>query len=136
MPRILAVAHQTADAPEFVAAVKAAAERAPGTEFVLLVPATPIKHLTSWTDGESRAVARQRADTARARLESVGVAVSGTVIGDPDPYQAVTDALSSDEYSAIIVSTYPPGMSRWLGVDLIERLRRSIDLPVTHVVAR
>lgn len=135
MARILAVAHQTAETPEFVAAVKRVAADT-DSEFVLLVPATPVKHMTSWTDGESRAVASERALSARERLESAGVRVVDTVVGDADPYQAISDTLAPGGFSAIIISTFPPGVSRWLGVDLIGRVRRSFDLPLTHVIAR
>jgi len=33
------------------------------------------------------------------------------------------------------VSTFPLGISRWLGVDLIHQMRRRFDIPVIHVVA-
>jgi hypothetical protein len=60
MTRLLAVAHQTAETDEFLDAVRSGATD--GSEVVLLIPATPVKHLTSWTSGESRAIAREKAD--------------------------------------------------------------------------
>jgi hypothetical protein len=33
------------------------------------------------------------------------------------------------------VSTFPPGLSRWLGGDLPNQLRRRTRLPVHHVIA-
>jgi hypothetical protein len=57
-------------------------------------------------------------------------------VGDPDPYQAILDSVNHEEFDRIIVSTFPAGISRWLGADLINRLARSISVPVTHVVAR
>lgn len=135
MARFLAVAHQTAEAGEFVDAVRAAASREAGTEFVLLVPATPVKHLASWTQGESRAVASERANAARLMLEEAGVKVIEARVGDPDPYQAIMDALAVEQFDHVIVSTFPPGISRWLGTNLINRLQRSVAVPVTHVVA-
>jgi hypothetical protein len=56
-------------------------------------------------------------------------------IGDADPYQAIIEALTIDSFDQVIVSTFPPGVSRWLGADLINRLGRSTDVPVTHVVS-
>jgi hypothetical protein len=38
-------------------------------------------------------------------------------------------------WDGIIVSTLPPGISRWLGLDAVSRIRREFDLPVTHLVA-
>lgn len=133
MTRLLAVAHQTAETAAFLDAVRSAA--ADDSEVVLLVPATPVKHLTSWTSGESRAIARERADSARRLLEETGVAVIDARVGDPDPYQAILDAMAVDNFDSVIVSTFPPGISRWLGADLINRLGRSIEVPLTHVVA-
>ena len=134
MRRLLAVAHQTAETGEFLEAVRSAA--ATDSEVVVLVPATPVKHLTSWTSGESRAIAREKADSARKLLEEYGVEVVDARVGDPDPYQAILDVVGLDDFDRIIVSTFPPGISRWLGADLINRLGRALDLPVTHVVAR
>jgi len=128
------VAHQTAEADEFLAAVRSAAQ-SDRAEVVLLVPATPVKHLTSWTQGESSAIAREKAEAARRRLEEAGVDVVEARVGDPDPYQAILDSLNLDDFDQIIVSTFPAGISRWLGADLINRLGRSVSVPVTHVVA-
>jgi nucleotide-binding universal stress UspA family protein len=133
MTRLLAVAHQTAETDEFLEAVRSAA--ASDCEVVLLIPATPVKHLTSWTSGESRAIAREKADAVRRLLQGSGVTVSDARVGDPDPYQAILDVVAIDDFDRVIVSTFPPGISRWLGADLINRLGRSLDMPITHIVA-
>jgi hypothetical protein len=133
MTRLLAVAHQTAETDEFLEAVRSAA--ASDCEVVLLIPATPVKHLTSWTSGESRAIAREKADAVRRLLEGSGVTVTDARVGDPDPYQAILDVVAMDDFDRVIVSTFPPGISRWLGADLINRLGRSLDMPITHIVA-
>ncbi len=135
MARFLAVAHQTSEADEFVEGVRAAAARNPEAEFVLLVPATPVSHLGAWTEGESHAVASSKAAAARMRLESLGVNIVDARVGDGDPYVAILSALSDEDFDEILVSTFAPGISRWLKADLISRLRDSIDLPLTHVIA-
>jgi len=132
--RLLAVAHQTAEASEFLDTVRSLALR-DGAKVVLLVPATPVNHLAGWTRGESRAIARERAEKARLLLDEAGVDVVDARIGDADPYEAIIDALAGEDFDHVVVSTFPPGISRWLGADLINRLGRSIDVPVTHVVA-
>jgi nucleotide-binding universal stress UspA family protein len=133
MTLLLAVAHQTAETAEFLEAVRSAA--GDDSEVVLLIPATPVRHLTSWTSGESRAIARMKADSARRLLEEKGVAVIDAQVGDPDPYQAILDVVEVADFDRVIVSTFPPGISRWLGADLINRLGRSLDIPLTHVIA-
>lgn len=135
MGRYLAVAHQTSEAPEFVDAVLSVVERDSDAEFVLVVPATPVKHLVTWTEGESRIVAGEKAMAARRRLEEAGANVVDARVGDARPYEAVIDAVVEEQFDEVIVSTFAPGVSRWLKADLVHRLERSIDVPVTHVVA-
>ena len=135
MARYLVVAHQTSESPELAQELTELATTDPDAEFVLVIPATPVKHLGGWTEGEARAVAEQKAVRAQERLEAVGVNIVDWRVGDPHPYLATTDALTGDQFDAVIVSTFPPGISRWLRFDVINRLRREIDLPVTHVIA-
>ena len=136
MSRLLAVAYQTADSEEFVTAIAAATQADPANEVFLLVPATPVTHLAVWTEGESRAVAAEKAKKARARLEQDGVEVSEVRIGDPDPFQAVMNVLATESFDSMIVSTFAPGLSRWLKGDLISRLQQAAGIPVTHITAR
>jgi len=75
MARYLAVAYQTAETPEFIDAVRHAAEQDPAAEFVLLVPATPVSKLATWTEGEAGALAAEKAVAARRQLEHAGVRV-------------------------------------------------------------
>jgi hypothetical protein len=55
-------------------------------------------------------------------------------VGDPDPNMAIEDALRMFPADEIIISTLPPGESKWLEHDVVERTRREVDLPMTHVV--
>jgi hypothetical protein len=47
---------------------------------------------------------------------------------------AIEDALRIFAADEIVISTLPPGESRWLEHDVVERTRREVDLPMTHVV--
>jgi hypothetical protein len=47
---------------------------------------------------------------------------------------AIDDALRRHAVDEIIISTLPPGLSRWLRQDLVHRVTRRFDLPVRHVV--
>ncbi len=134
MAHYLVVAHQTADSEELVEKVRELAEEA-SAEFTLLVPATPVNQLATWSEGESRAVATKQAERARVALEAVGANVVATEIGDPSPIEAVKDELLQSSYDTIVVSTFPSKTSRWLKLDVIHRLERAVDVPIVHVVS-
>ena len=56
------------------------------------------------------------------------------MIGDPDPYTAIMNALQYFRVDDIVISTFPETKSGWLRADLIERVRRTTGKPVEHVV--
>lgn len=135
MARCLIVAYQTAGGRALRGAVERVTREDAATEFVLLVPATLTQHLFTWTQGEARAVARARAEEAAEHLRATGVRLTEVRIGDPDPFVAVSGELAGESaYQSIIVSTFPPGISRWLRLDLPSRLEKQFDIPVTHVI--
>ena len=136
MARHLIVAYQTAGSPELVDRVRQLAERDPEAEFVLLVPATPTSHLLTWEEGEARQLAGLRAREASEALRAAGVEVVAARVGSHSPLEAVGDELRAEPgYAGIVVSTFPPGLSRWLKGDLPNQLRRRYRVPVEHVVA-
>jgi len=131
------VAHQTAGSPEVVERVREIASTDPAAEFVLLVPATPVSHLLLWEEGETLKIARRRAETAKARLQAVTTQAVAARVGDGSPLQAIADELTQHPgYDAILISTLPPGMSRWLRMDLPRRVARQFSIKVIHVVAQ
>jgi hypothetical protein len=72
---------------------------------------------------------------AAERLSSFGVDLTAVTVGDPDPMISLGEEIGAHpECSETIVSTFPPGVSRWLRLDLPSRLRMATGLPVTHVV--
>lgn len=104
---------------------------------MLLVPATPVSSLLVWEEGETIDVARRRAASARAGLEQGGLRVVEARPGDQDPVAAIGDEMHAGRrYAAIIVSTLPAGISRWVRMDVVSRVRRNYPhQPVIHVVA-
>lgn len=138
MTRYLVVAHQTIDSPALIYKLTELARLDPTSEFTLLVPATPIEHLATWTEGESIAVAERAAQYASELLKLEGIKVARTIIGDESPVQAVDDEMRENpgRYDAIVVSTFPSGISRWLGLDLPQRVDKKYAQPVIHVVAQ
>jgi GABA permease len=132
--RYLVVANQTLGGNPLVATVRERARREPCT-FHLLVPATPPRD-HPWTEGEAGEIARERLELALARFLALGVEVDGEV-GDASPILAIEDVLRHDDgFDEIILSTLPPGLSRWLKVDLPHRVEAAFGLPVTHVVSK
>ena len=138
MARYLVVAHQTAGSAQLVERVGELAKADQDAEFVLLVPATPVEHLLTWVEGEARAIAQRTLEAARAELERAGARVVGGSVGDESPVMAVADELQHRraDYDAIVICTFPAGISRWLGLDLPHQVERRFHLPVIHVVAQ
>jgi hypothetical protein len=129
--RYLVVANQTLGGDHLLSLLQQLAEEP--SSFHVLVPATPPRdHL--WTEGESRTIARKRLEDALERFGSVGVEATGEV-GDERPLQAIDDVLDRDTFDEIVLSTFPPGVSRWLRLDLPHRVEATYGLPVRHVIA-
>jgi hypothetical protein len=135
MSAYLVVAHRTLVGDHLLDHVRSLCA-AGECRFHLVVPVThPRDH--AWSDGEVEGAARRRLDEGLAAFAGVGAEVSGEV-GDANPVYAVAAALRAApdrRWDGIIVSTLPPGVSRWLGLDVVSRIRREVDLPVTHLVA-
>jgi hypothetical protein len=135
MSSYLIVAYQTAGGRPLRDAIEEIARRDSGATFTLLVPATRAQNLFTWTEGESTAVATETANRVAERLRASQIVVTDVTVGDPDPFVAAQKALDTDrDYAAILVSTFPVGLSRWLRMDLPRRLEKSTRLPVIHVV--
>ena len=135
MSRYLVVTHQTALSPALHRKVIALVAEDPAAEFAVLVPEAP--GLTFTWEGETVDVARHRAEAARTALEEIARArVVRTAVGAPEPLQAIADELRMHPgYDTLVICTLPPGVSRWLKLDLVHRAERKFGLRVIHVVA-
>lgn len=135
MSTYLIVAYQTAGGRPLRDAIDGVTRQDPEATFKLLVPATRTQHLFTWTEGESNAMAAKTAEKVAERLRQSGVRLTDVLVDVPDPFVAVTNELDrGPDYAAILVSTFPVGISRWLGIDLPSRLEKETGLPVIHVV--
>jgi hypothetical protein len=133
MRRYLVVANQTLGGEHLAETVRGCLA-AGAARFHILVPATqPRDHAAVWTEGEARALAQRRLESALGRFRALGAEVGGEV-GDERPLQAIQDVVREREFDEIILSTLPPGLSRWLGQDLPHRVERQFDVPVRHVI--
>jgi nucleotide-binding universal stress UspA family protein len=134
MRRYLVVANQTLGGEHLTEMVKELLAKGPA-RFHVLVPATVPKDHALYTEGESEALARRRLDDALARFRQMGAEADGEV-GDASPLEAIADVLRDQEFDEIVLSTLPPGASRWLKQDLLHRVERSFELPVIHIVGQ
>ena len=123
---VLIVAHRTAATPALLAQVRARAAEGP-CRFTLVVP-------RPYWDPETDEAAITLELAIPLLEEAAGSHVEG-LLGDSDPYVAVTAALEQGDYDEIVISTLPARVSRWLHLDLPARVQR-LGLPVTVVTAR
>jgi hypothetical protein len=131
--RILVVANETCPGTDLHRAVARLAGGAP-SEVLLIAPALN-GWVSTWAndvDG-ARQAAQDRVDDMVRALREDGLEATGEV-GDGNPLVAIEDALRVFPADAIVVSTHPPGRSRWLARSLVSRVERRFELPVTHVV--
>jgi hypothetical protein len=82
---------------------------------------------------ERRSAAERRLRRTLDLLHEAGIAARGAVV-DPDPLQAIRDALHEYEPDELIISTHPELRSSWLRGNLIDRARKVSKVPVEHVV--
>jgi hypothetical protein len=81
-----------------------------------------------------RSAAERRLRRTLDLLHEAGIAARGAVV-DPDPLQALKDALYEYRPDEVIISTHPPDRSRWLKKGLIEKARKIAGaVPVEHIV--
>ena len=123
--QVLVVANVTAGSGELLSALTKRGELGP-TAVTLVIPATPF--------GGGRKAAAQRLEEALAQCRDAGLEADG-VIGDGDPFVAVTAAWDPKLYDEIIISTLPMRLSKWLHAGLPERIERVTGALVTHVVS-
>jgi hypothetical protein len=88
-----------------------------------------------WASDEDpgRRAAQERLERSLERLRGYGIHARGEV-GDSDPLQAMEDALRTFGADEIVLSTHPPGRSRWLERGIVEEARQRFAVPITHVV--
>jgi hypothetical protein len=146
MPTYLIVANQTLGGLKLAARLSeltANREESSPVSLQLLVPVTETDGTHQWDYPPidryvpdalelAKTLAQARLEHELQRLTSSGVKATGEVTG-PDPVDRVKALVASGEYEAVVVSTLPKGLSRWLHRDLPHRLSRALDIPVIHV---
>jgi hypothetical protein len=126
----LAVANRTASGDELLEALQAKADEFSKPDrrqlFIVVVP-------QEGGSGQATSRARTRLKLVLDRLHVRGLYAAG-MIGDPDPFTAISNAVQYFQVDDIVISTFPETKSGWLRSDLIERVGRATGKPVEHVI--
>jgi hypothetical protein len=134
MPSYLVVANQTLGGTALAKVITERATMEVAT-FHVVVPATEPADEQQPAAGTASENAQRRLHEALERLKEAGVEATGEV-GAADPMQAIGDALKERQYSGLIISTLPAGVSRWLHTDLPHRATRQFNMLVEWIEAR
>jgi hypothetical protein len=131
---ILVVANETVAGRTLLDAVRKRAAEGPIRVTVVCPQNAPRAGFVVYQD-ERRSAAERRLRRTLDLLHEAGIAARGAVV-DPDPLQAIKDALHEYRPDEIIISTHPESLgSSWLRGNLIDRARKAAgDVPVEHVV--
>lgn len=119
--RLLVVANRTADSDELFTALRERSRRGP-IAVTLLMPQ------------DSRGGMGRRLNAGLRRLHEADIEAEG-MLGDVDPIVAVQEVWESQRFDEVVVSTLHPDVSRWVDLELPERIAKVTGAPVTHVVS-
>ncbi len=106
------------------------------SEILVVVPALTASQLEHWASDVDGAIAdaQRRLDASLKAMDGAGLNARGHVGDHHEPNASIEDALREFPADEVIISTHPPERSRWLEGGVVERARREVPLPVTHVV--
>jgi hypothetical protein len=121
--RVLIVANRTSSTPRLIEAVRSRAEASP-CEFALLIPDVTNRKAADWTMETAQRLLRP---AARGKVEGL--------VGGPEPFESVKQAVQEGNFDEIMISTLPRKVSKWLRRDLIRRVE-GLGLPVTAIVPK
>jgi hypothetical protein len=130
---ILVVANETVAGKTLIDALRRHAEQGPIRVTVISPQNEPRAGYVVYADSR-RSSAERRLRRTLDLLHEAGIAARGAVV-DPDPMQAIKDAVYEYDPDEIIISTHPGELkSSWLRANLVERARKATNKPVEHVV--
>jgi hypothetical protein len=129
---ILVVANETVAGKTLIDALRERAKEGPLRVTVVSPQNEPRAGFVVYADSR-RSSADRRLRRTLDLLHKAGIAARGAVV-DPNPLQAIKDAVYEYQPDEIIISTHPgERKSSWLRANLVERARKAVDIPVEHV---
>ena len=129
---ILVVANETVAGNALIEAVRERARQGPIRVTVVSPQNEPRAGFVVYADSR-RSSAERRLRHTLDLFHEAGIAARGAVV-DPDPLQAIKDAVYEYKPDEVIISTHPGQLkSSWLRGNLIERARKAVDIPVEHI---
>jgi hypothetical protein len=120
----LVAANVTATSGELSSRLKELAAEGP-RRFIAVVPQDHVH-------GGAVAQARERLNRLLESLREDGIVAAG-MIGDPDPYVAIMNAVQYFHISEIVISTLPAEQSKWMADKLVDRITAATNKPVEHI---
>src|SRR4051812_39553302 len=151
MARYLVVANQTIGGSELITEIRRRIWIEPSS-FYVLVPMMPVVVTLSERmvgDGsflpsvQAADVLRDQAQmTAQSQLSRLMTAIRAKgaeadgSIGGSHPIKAIEEVVVGGGFDEIIISTLPVGVARWLRMDIPNRVKRRLKIPVTTVTSK
>ena len=103
------------------------------SEVKIVAPAADVSPL-QWLASDEDAAREEAHEVAERAAEGVGRAGRvETEVGDPDPVQAIEDALRTFQADEVIVVTRPGEEANWLEKDAGAEARERFGIPVRHL---
>ncbi|MEE9415596.1 MAG: chloride channel protein [Acidimicrobiales bacterium] len=119
VPRCLVVGNKSLGGEAVMAEISARVAGDSRLRFHVIVPLAA---------GGSLSLAREQLEMQLGLIDELGATASGEV-GDADPLAAIEGAIAREPASGIVLSTLPPGESRWHRSKIPEGLPGRIDVP-------
>jgi GABA permease len=130
--RVLLVVDDACTARDLCADVPGFARHRPIEALVLAPAHDTATHQWYVDEDAARADATRRLRTCVNCLSRDGIRASGE-LGDPDPLQAIADALHEFPADEILLVSAPQRPSGWLRQNVIDRARATFPQPITHI---
>ena len=121
--RVLVVGNRSLGGDVLMDEIRKRVEHHPRIRFHVVVPLP---------SGGDLSAARERLENQLGLINDLGASASGE-IGDADPIAAIEFALRRDPAAGVIISTFPPGRSRWLRSNVPAGVSRRVGIPCITV---